>query len=42
MVSDKGRVYWIAGSQALRGSLLSLKEAEEKIVGAFVRSLVEG
>jgi len=42
MVSDKGRVYWIAGSQALRGSLLSLKEAEEKIVGAFVRSHVEG
>lgn len=42
MVSDKGRVYWIAGSQALRGSHVSLKEAEEKIVGAFVRSHVEG
>ncbi len=42
MVSDRGRVYWIAGSQALRGSLLSLKETEEKIVGAFVRSGVEG
>ncbi|MEJ7619234.1 MAG: DNA topoisomerase (ATP-hydrolyzing) [Aquificaceae bacterium] len=42
MVSDRGRVYWIAGSQALRGSLLSLKEAEEKIVGAFVRSGVDG
>ncbi len=42
MVSDRGRVYWIAGSQALRGSLLSLKEPEEKIVGAFVRSGVEG
>jgi DNA gyrase subunit A len=42
MVSDRGRVYWIAGSQALRGSILSLKEAEEKIVGAFVRSGMEG
>ncbi|MFN4013642.1 MAG: DNA topoisomerase (ATP-hydrolyzing) subunit A, partial [Aquificaceae bacterium] len=42
MVSHKGRVYWIAGSQALKGSLLSLKEAEEKIVGAFVRSHVDG
>ncbi len=42
MVSDRGRVYWIAGSQALRGSLLSLKETEERIVGAFVRSGVEG
>ncbi len=42
MVSDRGRVYWIAGSQALRGSLLSLKEPEERIVGAFVRSGVDG
>ncbi|MFN7064605.1 MAG: DNA topoisomerase (ATP-hydrolyzing) subunit A [Aquificaceae bacterium] len=42
MVSDRGRVYWIAGSQALRGSVLSLKEGEERIVGAFVRSKVEG
>ena len=42
MVSDRGRVYWIAGSQALMGSLLSLKETEERIVGAFVRSGVEG
>ena len=42
MVSDRGRVYWIAGSQALRGSLLSLKETEERIVGAFVRSGMEG
>ncbi|QID33477.1 DNA gyrase/topoisomerase IV subunit A [Pampinifervens florentissimum] len=42
MVSDRGRVYWIAGSQALKGSLLSLKEPEERIVGAFVRSGVDG
>ncbi|MCS6997908.1 MAG: DNA topoisomerase 4 subunit A [Aquificaceae bacterium] len=42
MVSDRGRVYWIAGSQALKGSLLSLKDREERIVGAFVRSGVEG
>ncbi len=42
MVSDMGRVYWIAGSQALRGSFLSFKDAEEKIVGAFVRSSVDG
>ncbi len=42
MVSDRGRVYWIAGSQALKGSLLSLKETEEKIVGVFVRSGVDG
>ncbi|MEN3028629.1 MAG: DNA topoisomerase (ATP-hydrolyzing) [Aquificaceae bacterium] len=42
MVSDRGRVYWIAGSQALKGSLLSFKDREERIVGAFVRSGVEG
>ncbi|MFN3598780.1 MAG: DNA topoisomerase (ATP-hydrolyzing) subunit A [Aquificaceae bacterium] len=42
MVSNKGRVYWIAGSQALKGSLLSLKEEDEKIIGAFVRSHVDG
>ncbi len=42
MVSNKGRVYWIAGSQALKGSMLSLKEEDEKIVGAFVRSHVDG
>lgn len=42
MVSDHGRVYWIAGSQALRGSVLSLKDPEERIVGAFVRSHVDG
>ena len=38
MVSNRGRVYWIAGVQALQGSKVSLKEPEEKIVGAFVRS----
>ncbi|MCS6957792.1 MAG: DNA topoisomerase (ATP-hydrolyzing) [Aquificaceae bacterium] len=42
MVSDRGRVYWIAGSQALRGSTVSLRESEEVIVGAFVRSGMEG
>ncbi|MCS7171055.1 MAG: DNA topoisomerase 4 subunit A [Aquificaceae bacterium] len=42
MVSDRGRVYWIAGSQALRGSILSLKEADERIIGAFVRSNMDG
>ncbi len=42
MVSDRGRVYWIAGSQALKGSLVSFKEPEEKIVGAFVRSGMDG
>jgi len=40
MVSNKGRVYWIAGSQALQGSKVSFKEQEESIVGAFVRSQV--
>ncbi|MGC8852585.1 MAG: DNA gyrase subunit A, partial [Hydrogenobacter sp.] len=38
MVSNKGRVYWIAGSQALQGSKVSFKEEDESIVGAFVRS----
>ncbi|MFN3947199.1 MAG: DNA topoisomerase (ATP-hydrolyzing) subunit A [Aquificaceae bacterium] len=42
MVSNEGRVYWIAGSQALKGSLLSLKGEDERIIGAFVRSHVEG
>ncbi|MCS7307329.1 MAG: DNA topoisomerase 4 subunit A [Aquificaceae bacterium] len=42
MLSDKGKVYWIAGSQALKGSVLALKESEERIVGAFVRSGMEG
>ncbi|MEZ0361026.1 MAG: DNA topoisomerase (ATP-hydrolyzing) [Hydrogenobacter sp.] len=38
MVSNRGRVYWIAGSQALQGSKVSFKERDESIVGAFVRS----
>ncbi|AAC07064.1 DNA gyrase/topoisomerase IV subunit A [Aquifex aeolicus] len=37
LVSNRGRVYWIAGSQALQGSKVSLKSREEKIVGAFIR-----
>lgn len=38
MVSNRGRVYWIAGSQALQGSKVSFKEVDESVVGAFVRS----
>ncbi|WP_448584129.1 DNA gyrase/topoisomerase IV subunit A [Thermocrinis sp.] len=38
MVSNRGRVYWIAGIQALQGSRVSFKEPEERMVGAFVRS----
>jgi DNA gyrase subunit A len=38
MVSNRGRVYWVAGLQALQGSKVSFKEAEERLVGAFVRS----
>lgn len=38
MVSDMGRVYWVAGKQALKGSKIRLKEAKERIVGAFTRS----
>ncbi len=38
MVSDKGRVYWIAGAGALHGSRVNFKEPDEVIVGAFVRS----
>jgi len=37
LVSNKGRVYWVAGSQALQGSKVSLKSRDEKIVGAFIR-----
>ncbi len=37
LVSNKGRVYWLAGSQALQGSRVNFKESEEKIVGAFIR-----
>ncbi|MFZ8863980.1 MAG: DNA gyrase C-terminal beta-propeller domain-containing protein, partial [Thermocrinis sp.] len=38
MVSNRGRVYWVAGLQALQGSKVSFKEPEERLVGAFVRS----
>ncbi|NPA32326.1 MAG: DNA topoisomerase 4 subunit A [Aquificae bacterium] len=37
LVSNKGRVYWVAGSQALQGSKLSLRGSGEKIIGAFIR-----
>ncbi len=38
MVSNRGKVYWVAGFQTLQGSKVSFKEPEERIVGAFVRS----
>ena len=37
LVSNRGRVYWLAGSQALQGSKVNFKESEERIVGAFIR-----
>ncbi|NPB08671.1 MAG: DNA topoisomerase 4 subunit A [Aquificae bacterium] len=37
LVSSKGKVYWVAGSQALQGSRVSLRSPEEKVVGAFIR-----
>ncbi len=37
LVSNKGRVYWIAGSHALQGTKVSMKESGEKIIGAFIR-----
>ncbi len=37
LVSNRGRVYWIAGSQALQGSKVNFKESDEHIVGAFIR-----
>ena len=37
LVSNRGRVYWLAGSQALQGSKVNFKESEEHIVGAFIR-----
>ncbi len=37
LVSNRGRVYWIAGSQALQGSKINFKESGEKLVGAFIR-----
>ena len=38
MVSNRGRVYWIAGVHALQGSKVSFKEPEERVIGAFIRS----
>ncbi len=37
LVSNRGRVYWIAGSQALQGSRVNFRESGEKLVGAFIR-----
>jgi DNA gyrase subunit A len=37
LVSNRGRVYWIAGSQALQGSKINFKESEEFLIGAFIR-----
>jgi len=37
LVSSKGKVYWVAGSQALQGSKVSLRSPEERVVGAFIR-----
>ena len=37
LVSSKGKVYWVAGSQALQGSKVSLRSRDEKIIGAFIR-----
>ncbi|SHK57582.1 DNA gyrase/topoisomerase IV subunit A [Thermocrinis minervae] len=38
LVSNMGRVYWVAGTQALQGSRVSLKDPDEVIVGGFLRS----
>ena len=38
MVSNKGRVYWIAGSSALHGSKINFKEEDESVIGVFIRS----
>jgi DNA gyrase subunit A len=37
LVSNMGRVYWIAGSQALQGSKISFRDPGERIIGAFIR-----
>ena len=37
LVSSKGKVYWVAGSQALQGSKVSLRSKDEKVIGAFIR-----
>jgi Type IIA topoisomerase (DNA gyrase/topo II, topoisomerase IV), A subunit len=37
VVSNKGRVYWTAGSEALSGSSIHMKDTDEYVVVAFVR-----
>lgn len=37
LVSNKARVYWIAGEGSLSGSKASFKDADEFCIGAFVR-----
>ncbi len=37
VISNKGRAYWTAGSQALSGSTIHVKDVDEYIVDAFVR-----
>jgi DNA gyrase subunit A len=37
VISNKGRVYWTAGSEALSGSVIHMKDNDEFAVGAFVR-----
>ena len=37
VISNKGRVYWTAGSEALSGSVIHMKDNDEFVVGAFVR-----
>ncbi len=37
LVSNRGRVYWIAGSHALQGTKVRMKEPGESIIGAFIR-----
>ena len=37
VVSNKGRVYWTAGSEALSGSSIHMKDTDEYVVDAFVR-----
>ncbi len=37
IISNKGRVYWTAGSEALSGSVVHMKDTDEYAVGVFVR-----
>jgi len=37
VISNKGRVYWTAGSEGLSGSVIHMKDNDEFAVGAFVR-----